>query len=81
MKYVPSQDFPKQNCFSTYTLMQDINHRVDLLIMNLALFFDRLLTVSLKYNCISSLLYTHLNCDLYFKKSIINGKKCLVRRN
>ena len=69
--------------FFNLHLMQDINHVMDFIIQNLALFFDRLLAVRLKYNCISSLLYTHLNCWtlFYFKKGIINGKKYLVRQN
>lgn len=50
--------------------MQDINHLMDFITQNLALFFDRLLAVSLKYNCISSLQYTHLNLWtlFYFQK-------------
>lgn len=50
--------------------MQDINHVVDFITQNLALFFERLLAVSFKYNCTSSLLYIHLNLWtlFYFKK-------------
>lgn len=49
--------------------MWNINHFVAFITQNLAFVFDRWLAFSLKYNCISSPLYTHLNCRTYQKDS------------
>lgn len=84
MKNVPSQDFSinKIAFFNSY-----FNARYQscgrFYYSEFSFVFWQIAGFSLKYNCISSVLYTHLNLWnlLYFKKSIINGQTYLVKRN